>query len=845
MLSTWISAGVLVLAALPCAAQGFSDDFDAPVLDGRWEWTVPKAGPTISLTQVPGHLHLSLPRVQAGYNHWVGGNGNADAPLLLAPAPEGDFTAESHIKVAAFDPDGSFHVTLTVAFSRRYLVGWGPYYSTTFGSPRGVPQVWCEPTGQGHYLADPAEASDTYLRIEKAGNTYTFSLRGTPEEPWRVTGTWTSALPAKYVGVMGKTFGDGGPVLVDVDYVKVTPRASAPAPKPTIISVDAAGPSWPLDRRRYGFFIEHLARCIDGGLWAQMLRNRKFTSKASADGVVEGWLPLVKGEGITYAHDNREFYCPAQSQRLSCADRGKLFGILQEKLSLRTGINYRLRLVARQRGLTAPLRVGLMQGDRPLSQVESLQVGEDWTTREVELKGPARQEEGQLVIACEGPGTVWLGAISLMPTDSVDGLRADALAAIREMKVPMVRWPGGNFVSQYDWRDAIGPQDRRPPRWNRAWNQWEFNDLGTDEFLRFCELVDTEPYICVNCGEGQAAEAAAWVEYCNGPADSPWGKVRARNGHPEPYGVKVWSLGNEMWGDWQHGHLNATNYGIKAVEMARAMKAVDPSIRLIGNGVPTGDFGNWNRDLCPILGPEIDWLSVHFYQPETRDPALDYAAILGAAGHEERMLAATYDLATQAAGKPMPLAYDEWNVTPRGTQCLRNGLFHCLTFNALHRLGPKVPIANLALLINIFGALDVTPTQTVRSACHQAFVLYGTHYAATGVPVKVDGPQVGLPNGNATVLDVVAGLSEDHKTLYVYVVNRLATDAVTSSLEIKGFAPQASVRLTTLNAETPETINQPDSPDRIKLAETTVSLAQALHSIFPAHSATVMEFTAQ
>lgn len=841
---------LLVPALGPSAAAqtGFAEEFDQPQLNARWEWFVPKAGPTISLTDNPGHLRLTVPAEAKGYNHWTGYENATDAPLLLTPAPAGDFTLESHVRMVSFDPEGNFHFTLTVAFSKRYLVGWGPYYSPLFGTPRGVPQVWCEPTGQGHFLADDRDAHEAYLRVVKSGHTYTFSTRSTPDEDWRVTGHWESAFEPAAVGFMGKTFGDRGPVVCDIDSLRVTPRESSVAPTPiSRIQVQADAPTWPLDRRRLGTFIENLARCIDGGVWAELLHNRKFTGKVSAQGVVEGWEPAALRPGVRLARDNEVVYCGSQSQRVELP--GAATSGIRQTVELRAGIPYVVRLVGRQEGLSAPVRVALQLGRDVIGEAEIAGLTDQWSTHEVSLQGPAATGPATFSITATGPGKLWLGAVSLMPGDNVDGLRGEVVQAIREMRMPMIRWPGGNFVSQHDWRDAIGPRDKRPPRWNRAWNQWEWNDLGTDEFLRLCELTGVEPYICVNCGEGQATEAAAWVEYCNGPATSTWGKLRAANGHPAPYGVKLWSLGNEMWGSWQHGTLNATNYGLKALELARAMRAVDPTIELIGDGVPTHEFGDWNRELCPILAPEMDLLSVHFYQPcaDNDDPAYNYAVILGAAGYVEGMLAQTCQIAAEASGKPMPLAFDEWNVTPSGPQCLRNSLFHCLVFNAMHRLGPKVPVANLALLINIFGTLDVTPTSTVRSAGYWAFHMYDHNTGDLGMPVRVqDGPRVQLPGApNLQALDAVASLSADRKQLFLNVVNRLHDEAAPASLDLGGFDAADRVRVVTLDAATPETLNTPAQPDAVRLAEREITLPEARAFRFAPHSATTLVFAAR
>ena len=846
-------ATFLVLAAAgPGLAQAdFDDGFDHLPLVGRWEWSVPKPGPTISLTDHPGFLRLTLPQAKEGFNHWS--NIGADkAPLLLAKAPSADerFSVETHIKLVSYAPDSSFHIGLVVAMSKRYLLAWGPFFSPLLGDPKERPQVWGEPTGLGRFVMDRGEGGDVYLRIEgePAAGTYTMSLRRDPAAPWQRAGVWHCFWPPQYVGIMGKTFGDGGPVVADIDYFRLDlhpPLALKPAP--ASISVDCAAPGPKLNPMRFGHFIEHLSNCIDGGLWAEMLLNRKFTGKVGANGAVEGWETFGLRDGATIARDNDRYYCPAQSQRITMTKPGAPVGLVQGGLTLQPGVKYQVRLVAGQQGLTGPVVVGLRAGDKTVAQAEVRDIGAEWTEKRLELAGPATRTPAALFIATTTPGTVWLGAISLMPADNMDGFRGDVVRALREIKPPVIRWPGGNFVSGYDWRDGIGERDRRPPRWNRAWNQWEWNDVGTHEFLRLCELLGATPYITVNAGEGNAVDAAAWVEYCNGAPRTQWGAVRARNGHSQPWKVPIWSIGNEMWGDWQLGHLTATQYGLKAVEFARAMRAVDPGIKLIGDGVDADAFGGWNREFCQIAGKYLDWLSVHYYLEvnDFQDPVLNYSVVMGAPRNVERMLGYTADLASRAAGKPLPVAFDEWNIPhPFFPASLRDGLFACSLFNSLNRLGDRATMANLALMVNVMGIVNANPDGVERTGTHRAFGLYANNSGSIAVPVTLaNNPAVDLPNAaGCPVLDASATLSEDRKTLYVAVVNRNPTRETAAGLELAGFNAKDTVGVRTLEAEKVNTVNSLAKPDGIRLTAKEVPLQEALRYAFPPHSATVLVF---
>ncbi|HEX2742216.1 MAG TPA: hypothetical protein VHM69_17385, partial [Rubrobacter sp.] len=162
------------------------------------------------------------------------------------------------------------------------------------------------------------------------------------------------------------------------------------------------------------------------------------------------------------------------------------------------------------------------------------------------------------------------------PLSDDRGYRLDVLEAAKGLRIPILRWPGGNFVSGYHWTDGIGPREERPRKTELAWFTEESNRFGTDEFIEYCRLLDTEPYICVNMGTGTMDEAQAWVEYCNGTGDTYWANLRRENGREEPYNVKYWGLGNEMYGEWQIGALSADDYVRKAREFAKVMRWTDP-----------------------------------------------------------------------------------------------------------------------------------------------------------------------------------------------------------------------------------------------------------------------------
>jgi alpha-L-arabinofuranosidase len=194
-----------------------------------------------------------------------------------------------------------------------------------------------------------------------------------------------------------------------------------------------------------------------------------------------------------------------------------------------------------------------------------------YSTFTLAFECPVDSDDGHIDITATGPGTLRIGAVSLMPADNVEGWRSEVVEVLKSLRSGVYRWPGGNFVSAHDWRDAIGAPDQRPSVWDPVWNALQSNDVGTDEFMALRRLTSVEPYITVSSGFGDARSAAEYVEYANSPATTPWSARRAANGHPEPYRVKYWTIGNEMWGSWQYGYMPLAHYVAKHNTFAKAM----------------------------------------------------------------------------------------------------------------------------------------------------------------------------------------------------------------------------------------------------------------------------------
>ncbi|MCL6545759.1 MAG: alpha-N-arabinofuranosidase, partial [Bryobacteraceae bacterium] len=255
------------------------------------------------------------------------------------------------------------------------------------------------------------------------------------------------------------------------------------------------------------------------------------------------------------------------------------------------------------------------------------------------------------------------------PLSDENGFRKDVMKAVQGLGVTILRWPGGNFVSGYNWRDGIGPRDLRPKRPDYAWGGVESNRFGTDEFLLYCERAGVEPFIVINAGTGTVDEARFWVEYVNGDRDTYWANQRRKNGREKPWGVKYWGLGNELDGPWQLGHKNAEDYAKFALEAAKGMRWMDPSIKLIAAGSsnfrPGADWIGWNRTVLDKLKEHIDYISLHTY---IRNDDNNFERFLGASAqdidHYIQVVKGQIRAAQSGMVNPRPIyiAYDEWNV---------------------------------------------------------------------------------------------------------------------------------------------------------------------------------------
>jgi alpha-N-arabinofuranosidase len=564
--------------------------------------------------------------------------------------------------------------------------------------------------------------------------------------------------------------------------------ASAAETPQATLAVDVTRTREPISPYVYGQFIEHLGRSIYGGLWAEMLEDRKFyypvTGRAPAWEMFTPGPRSWDGEGHPYellmrspwmvvgdpgavSMDKQRAFTGEHTPVVRLPGKGAGAGLMQERLGLVEGKRYVGRVVLAGDASATPVRVRVAWGGGA-SEGQTITVhrlGADYATVPFEITAGGTTDNGRLEIVGHGDGTFRIGTASLMPADNVKGWRRDTFALLRDLDAPIYRWPGGNFVSGYDWKDGIGDRDRRPPRKNPAWTGVEHNDVGIDEFLEFCRELGTDPYIAVNTGLGGVEAAAQEIEYVNGAADTPMGKLRAKNGHPAPYGVKWWGIGNEMYGDWQLGHMPLPEYIKKHNRVVEAMRAVDPAMK----PVAVGAVGDWTREMMTHGAGHMELLSEHLYWQDTDDvPSHVAQAVAGIRKVADAHRAYRRDLPS-LRGKDIRLALDEWNYWygpneygELGTRYfLQDALGVAAGLHEMYRNSDLFFMANYAQTVNVIGAIKTTKTDAEMEPTGLVLQLYRQRFGT--VPVET--------SGAPAPLDVSAALSQDRGALTVSVVN--------------------------------------------------------------------------
>ena len=598
--------------------------------------------------------------------------------------------------------------------------------------------------------------------------------------------------------------------------------------QPVHATIDASKAGAPISKYIYGQFLEHGGNIVNEGVWAEMLEDRKFYYPVSSKppeeppapawrqrGRLRHWTPVGADDFVTMDSDNPY---TGEHSPLVKLDKTEPHGFMQSGLAVRNGKAYTGRIVLAG-SPTAAVKVTLIWGKEP-ADCQTLTIsrlGPTYHKFPLRFVAKGDSDDARVEITGTGAGAFHVGTVSLMPADNVEGFRKEVIEALRQLHSGVYRFPGGNFVSAYEWRDAVGDIDMRPPIYDPVWHAVQPNDVGTDEFLTLCRLLDVDPYITVNAGFGDEWSAKELVEYTNGAVTTPMGKWRAANGHPKPYGVEFWGLGNEPWGDYQMGAMATEQFELKHIMFAKAMRKVDPSIKLIAGGampdVMTGanqskriggkfvpDYlstADWSGHMLAHCLAYIDMLSEHFYSTSNMhtDLKLEKKVNIGpqsliewerAPATQVRVKFEHYQeylkLIPGLKAKPVPIALDEWAYLDRDSP---RGSYKTVPAYAwaFHEMFRHSELFQLGAFTFATAMINEDRTRAVLSPTGLLFKMYREHFGSIPVEVSGNSPQpkpiypaggdqpAVNPGSDTYPLDVSAALTEDRKTLTFAVVN--------------------------------------------------------------------------
>jgi len=437
------------------------------------------------------------------------------------------------------------------------------------------------------------------------------------------------------------------------------------------------------------------------------------------------------------------------------------------------------------------------------------------------------------------------------------GLRSDVIEALRRLRMPVMRYPGGNFVSGYRWRDGVGAKESRPSRLDLAWQTVESNEFGTNEFIEFCRILGTEPYFVVNCGDGDMREARDWVEYCNGTQNTELVRLRRAHGYDAPHAIKYWGVGNEVDGPWQIGFKTPEEYARAVTEFGKVMKWIDPSIKLIANGVTNwlaADFVERAQLILEQAGNLIDYLAIHWYVDNDTNDFGTYMALSEL--FEERLIA--YEGLIHALKlergikRPLHIAVDEWNVWHKNEMDvgghkvvifnLEDALVVAMQLNAFLRHARTVKMANIAQVVNLLAPVVTRADGLFLQSIFYVFEMYSQHAGPNVLDIHWDGETFSAGDANSLrVLDVTTTLDPANRELAVFIVNRSEHDAQETILSLHEGAFAGPVRVVMLNGKSGKAYNSFENPTEVSPAITEMSArGSTLSATLEPHSVTAL-----
>jgi alpha-L-arabinofuranosidase len=528
------------------------------------------------------------------------------------------------------------------------------------------------------------------------------------------------------------------------------PADHVQAIQPIMLDMTRVGPN--ISPLLFGHNLEFTRRAFWQGLSAEMAANRKFAGDAEPDGLPPRWYAITDGGKAVI--DKHVALARSQSVRVEVATAGKPAGIGQigKGIALQKGTAYRFRVWLRaEKKLPVMVRFSGEVCRESYHQQSWVATGGGWACCRGAFIAPVTDRKVRLEITAETRGVFWIGAVSVQPADTFHGMRRDVVALLKELGVGVLRYPGGCFAEDYQWQEGLLPVDERPPVGKLSHlpysDGYDFQEINTDDYLALCREIGAQPAITIRLGEGTPAEAAAWVEYCNGSADTRGGKLRAARGHPQPYAVRYWFLGNEIKENGKGESKKAEVYVRLAGEFATAMKKADPAIKLIGSGAYyfEADAARWDIPTLSKVGRHFAQYSVHQYVPAAGNGDDELTRVAVSPTTKWRRMPENVSPGWMLLDPVLPrleklrrfldqhcsdsarigIAFDEWNVwnswyrTPGAAE----GVFAASMLNMLCREGQRLgidmacyfqPVNEGAILVDAFSS-RLTPVGQVFS----------------------------------------------------------------------------------------------------------------------------------
>jgi alpha-N-arabinofuranosidase len=649
--------------------------------------------------------------------------------------------------------------------------------------------------------------------------------------------------------------------------------ASFASAQTATIKVDTTRVENHVSPRMYASFVEMMAEDVKWGMTAEMVHDRSFEEAPDYLGLPAEWQlePDERNDNvgaIRFAQTTEEAYPQTNAATNAQEHALKITlapgditdarrGLSQGHLSIRAGETYNGYVwikAPEKQGYTGNITVALEEDNTDgktyaQTSLPSVSAG-PWKKYSFMLLPEKTDRFAKLTFLFGGKGTLYIDQISLEPGDAKDQMRSDSEAMIAKLRPSFMRWPGGNVAQDYHWQWGIGPRDLRPTWINKAWsNAPEPGDLGTDEYLALCERLHIEPSITVNVeGAGATAqEAAAWVEYVNGPATSKYGAMRAANGHPAPYAVKQWELGNEIFGSWVRGHVTAEIYANSAVRYAKAMRAVDPTIQLIavGKGVMEGQ-DDWNSTVLRVAGPVINYLAIHNYttlsqNATTADPR---AQMMARAGEFEANYRHTGDLIAKfAPGRNIKLIVNEWNLFYGADviESMEGAVYASRIMNGFERDGNIIDSNCISDLLNgwVGGIIQASRDRVYGTPQFYALKMYNDHLGTNRLQAKISSPEL---KAGVQSVDAVATSSGDGHDVYIKLSNANRSHGIKAMIDLVDFPYLRDVPVVLLSSTDLMKRNSFTKPDAVIPVDKTIQCSGLCAVDLPPDSVAVLTF---